>query len=507
MKVRSLFVCVFLGVALLAVGRSNVGDAAAVAQQGTEVTAEEACVGANMTLQPILLAPGWGAADAISDDENGFKQMLPNLESIGYRLDCNLFYAGETAAHLDLYENGEVIRDTLCAAYQSVRSRSTDWNGHFDIIGHSFGGLRARAFLEDHRLYDQFGREGARCEKLNEGEKLFVDNLFTLGSPHGGGTFDLPGALVIGLFHLGDLDSIKELLFVMPTFNEIFSQAANVCYWLVGGDAWQQEVVRNRFSLIHTTRQETTPNDLGVYRWSAQEIADQDKYGDKYPNVVGVDSDDMHGYHWLISDIQSYVFPENTFNAAIRGRIGGNMADCEAAQGTNSSVGFDGKEPSPHPIPSRLLAAGELTNGTTASGDFQIDEGGTATVYVNWPAGDVDLTLTDPNGNLIDPTMARSDANIDYLEATIMANVASYTLAGAPTGTWRYTITAVDVPFTMPYKLVLLPSRPVAVVAEATDWQPLGRPVPITGTVSYDGTTLLTGATVEASVSRPDGGT
>src|SRR5690606_33894421 len=111
----------------------------------------------------------------------------------GYVEGCNLFYTEATSPYLWLDENAEVIRDNLCLAYLQVKSFNPDWNGHFDIIGYSYGGLRARAYLEDAGLYDP--NIGTQCGPVH---RVYVDRLFTLGTPHGGEYGDLPFSLLIG---------------------------------------------------------------------------------------------------------------------------------------------------------------------------------------------------------------------------------------------------------------------------------------------------------------------
>lgn len=505
MKGRSLLVLLFLGMALSAVGRSNLGED--VAPSWT-ARAQGECVGVNVALQPILLAPGWDAADTIEQDSGGFRQMLPSLESMGYRLECNLFYAGDTAANLTLYENGEVIRQALCSAYRRVKNRNPLWDGRFDIIGHSFGGLRARAFLENGDVYDPSGENGTTCEpgQLQAGEKLFVDNLFTLGSPHGGGTPDLPGALFIGFSHLLHPDewhSIKELLFDMPAYNKAHSQPQGVCYRLVGGDAWEQPLTVATVGWLHSPLQQLIANDLGVYRWSAHSLALF--WSDHYAQAVPVDTPDMHGYFGLLSLIQSYVYPGNTFDGVIKDRIGAGMATCQADRANARPVSE--AEPTPPPVPSLLLAEGEVAGGSAVTGSFELLEAGSATVYLQWPVGEMTLTLTAPDGNTIDPVTVQSVPGADYQEMAAMSQVAAYVFNETAPGTWSYRVTATAVPGDVPYRLMALFSRPIAIQAEASDWQKAGEPVTISGALTYAETMPLTNAAVEALIVRPDGTT
>ena len=73
-----------------------------------------------------------------------------------------------------------------------------------------------------------------------------MDNLFTLGTPHGGGTPELPGALLIAGGHIVDPDDWESLWQLTPwqmrTFNNTHSQPDRVCYRLVGGHAFEQDL-------------------------------------------------------------------------------------------------------------------------------------------------------------------------------------------------------------------------------------------------------------------------
>lgn len=464
------------------------------------------CAGANPSLQPVLLAPGWGAANTIGQDTTGFKQMLPYFQNMGYRLGCNLFYAGETSASLDLYENAVVIRDSVCQAYSAVKEFNPYWNGRMDIIGHSFGGLRARAFLEDTRWYDGQGSNGVYCQQpypLPANAKLFIDNLFTLGSPHGGGTIDLPGALFIGLGHLFNLDewgSIGELLFAMPTFNELHEQPANVCYRFVSGNAWAQPQTHITLGWLYSPIQKLIPNDLGVYRWSV--YAPPNFWPEQYSNVVRSNTVDMHGYFWLLPNIQSFFYPASTFIGVIHENLGASMSRCQPTQAANQAQTYALETPA---LPMLVFAVDTVGSDATASGGFQLVESGATTIYLDWPVGELGMSLLDPQGNSWTPETADGDPDVEYLEMTIMSNVTSYAFTNTLTGTWSYTITAGALPYEVPFRLVALPERSISAMAASVSWQRIGQPVVITGTVQLADNTFLPDATVVAHISRPDG--
>ncbi|MCB8983516.1 MAG: PD40 domain-containing protein [Ardenticatenaceae bacterium] len=469
----------------------------------------DVCADASTAVQPLLLAPGWGAADLVSEDGSGFALMLPYLEAMGYRLGCNLFYAGDTDAGLTIYQNGRRILNDLCSAYSEVAAWNQGWNGHFDIAGHSYGGLRARAFLESPDMYDPLGIAGANCHNpaLPPGDRLFVDNLYTLGSPHGGGSLDLPGALVIGLGHVLNPDewgSIFEL-FDMEQFNALHTQPNNVCYWLVGGNAWAQQATHDLLGGFYSAAQKTTlPNDLGVYRSSASAL--YQNYAGRYPFAVPVETDDMHGYFWLLAGINSYVHPQDTFDAVLKPHLespNSHMADCQSALTAYRSRPQTAVAETAA-IPAVQLVAGEIVSGSVATGSFTLTEGGPVSVYLNAPAGDLSLHLAAPDGTLLTPATAAVLPGVGYETAGIMGQLAGYDIVSTVSGTWVYTLTANSVPFPMPYQITAVPEYPAAVQAKVSSYVPAGQTAVITGAVSL-GTMPLQAAAVVAHVNSPDG--
>ena len=286
----------------------------------------------------------------------------------------------------------------------------------------------------------------------------------------------------------------------MYTFNNVHSQPDGVCYRLVGGHAFEQDLPW--WLQLWYGPLQFVPNDLGVYRWSAHELASWD---DRYPNVLVGSTPDMHGYFDKLGldQYRSFVYPSDTFDAFIGPYLGAGLGQC--TPGSQAQAFLAESTSSPPPVPSVLITSGAVVSGTVIDGSFQANWGGQSVFYLNWPLGDLDLCLTDPDGSLIDPTTAQTDPNVGYFELDALARTATYVFTDTLAGTWGYTITASSVPYTMPYRLIALPSLPVAVTAQASGWQPQGQPAIISGTLTYSVTTPLTGATVQAFISRPDG--
>jgi Tol biopolymer transport system component len=448
----------------------------------------------DLSKQPVLLVPGWGgsAANLTADDQlHHFRDWL----GTDYAENCNLFYATGLSAQQGTWENALAIQGILRAAYDTRIALDPTWDGHIDIIGHSYGGVNSRAYLESD-LYDQDQGYGERG--------IHVDNLFTLGTPHGGGTPELPGALLIAGGHIVDPDDWESLWQLTPwqmrTFNNTHSQPDRVCYRLVGGHAFEQDLPLWLRSLYGPFQFVT--NDLGVYRWSAHELASWD---DRYPHVLVGSTPDMHGYFdkYGLDQYRSFVYPSDTFDALIGPYLGAGLGQCTLGSQAQSSPAESTS--SPPPVSSVLIASGAVVSGTVIAESFQVNWGDQSVFYLNWPLGDLNLILTDPDGDLIDPTTAQTDPNVGYFELDALAHTATYVFTDTLAGTWGYTITVASVPYTMPYRLIVLPSLPVAVTAQASPWQPLGQAVIISSTLTYSATTPLTGAAVQAFVSRPDG--
>ena len=446
----------------------------------------------DLSKQPVLLVPGWGgsASNLAADDQlRYFRDWL----GTDYAENCNIFYATGLSAKKSTRENAEAIQASLHTAYHTRIALDPTWNGHLGIIGHSYGGINSRAYLESD-LYDQ--------DQYERG--IHVDNLFTLGTPHGGGTPELPGALLIAGGHVVDPDDWESLWQLTPwemhTFNEVHAQRDSVCYRLIGGHAFEQDLPW-WLRLLYGPFQ-FVPNDLGVYRWSAHELA---SWNDRYPNVLVGSTPDMHGYfdECGLDQYRSFVYPSDTFDAFIGPYLGAGVGQCVPRSQAQSILA----EPtsSPLPVPSIVITSGAVVSGTVVSGNFPVNWSDESVFYLNWPLGDLDLSLTDPDGNLIDPTAAQTDPNVDYFELHVLARTATYVFTDTLAGTWGYTITASSVPYTMPYRLIALPSLPVAVTAQASPWQPQGEPAIISGTLTYSVTTPLTDADVQASIWRPDG--
>ncbi len=485
------------------------------------------CTNAEKSLRPLLLVTGWGGsvAQPLSQD-NQLKYfidftdqdaLLGHLTPYGYVEGCNLFYAKNTSPHLFLEDNGKIIRDTLCDYYPTVQQLNPAWNGSFDIIGHSYGGLRARAFLENLELYDG----GASCPGKNY--QVHVRNLVTLGTPHGGEIGNLPFAAIIGVGALVDQQwpAILEMLPpVRLVQNSLSRQPEDTCYYLLSGDGRLQAAVLPTLLLPVYHKWPTVdllPNDLAVHEISAHALA---LVAWRYPSTGYFFNGDLHGQVPQLVDplgvLQSYVNPSTTFDNYVWSPL--QQPDCQvtpllrdnteplqdagAAPSLAELVAAQSEPKIVTGTPMRDIHAGIVVYDDVSTGNFEITVGGSTEVTLYWTEGDVSLSLTTPGGTLIDS----QTAGVELLTLdTGFGLMESYQLTDAEVGTWSYTISGNNVSEPVVYRLLVTPSEPIAVNSAMPERVANGSPVVITATVTYDQSTLVLGGDVVAQILRPDG--
>lgn len=465
--------------------------------------------------QPIMLVPGWGSADTLDQDTNGFQTLRSHLESaqVGYVYNCNLFYAGLTAAEISLEANGEVVRNAICSAYSVVKQHRPEWDGSFDIFGHSYGGLRARAYLESPRLY------GPNVGCPDHGGIVTVNNLFTFGTPHGGGQLSNPGAVYIALPYWLDSNTRSSANQLWPwnmgTWNRSHSQPADVCYHLVGGDVygagsdvegqdlpWYVDVLYNL-----VVPNALLEHDLGVYQSSAHELGDND-WSEAYPNIVTYSTPDIHGYFEQLSEYRTYFGPGpwHTFNI-IDDRIGTSATSCAGLRQRDSASRSSVSSFEDTGSSRAVIATGTLeTSQQQHVGTFEVNDSGQTAVLLEWPIGELAFTLTDPNTNLITPESVDSNHGMAYLEGATIGNFGVYVFETTRTGIWTYEITMEgDQDDTVPYKLTHVLGTPITLQGSVSDWQRIGESVSLSAELVFDGSQPILGSSVTAQIYRPDG--
>ncbi|MBC7250775.1 MAG: PD40 domain-containing protein [Anaerolineae bacterium] len=451
----------------------------------------------NVTKQPVLLVHGWGAPDRLEDDTGGFEKLYKWMQADGYVEACNCFYATGVKASNSRDQNADAIQSSLRRAYDTFSALNPAWRGHFDIIGHSYGGLNARFYLESPRYADDahYGQYG-----------IHVDNLFTLGSPHGGvATTELfPGAVGVGYKYLNSekwRSAVGLTEIAMFAYNVTHEQPSGVHYRLVGGDFLSQPNVPLLVKLMYAPWA-LIPNDAAVSQRSSLLLgSDPLLWLRGYRSVSLHPNTDMHGYsdRFGLSSVRSYVNPDTTYREVIAPHPGA-LAYVSAA-GEPAIVGTQTGSDVPQPL---LIASEVITGGQIINGNVLADWSGQSVFYAKWMDGNLDLTLSDPTGYVITPSVAASDPNVDYDKGALGAvSLATYSMTNTVTGNWSYTVTAPSGPYPILFDLYVIPDSPLVLRASVADWHPFGAPVVITANLTYS-STPLSDVTVQAHVTRPD---
>jgi hypothetical protein len=475
---------------------------------------------------PVMLITGWGGSEdglLVEDEQMRYFTTLGiqagHLTAHGYVPGCNLFYAQGTSPRLWLTENAEIIKGELCRYYDDVHISGRTWSGEFDLIVHSYGGLRARAYLENINLY------ATTCEGTTN--LIRVGNLFTMGTPHGGELPILPFSVFIGAGAIlgGQWPAIYEMMPPVRLLANLQSAQPpdGICYRLLAGDGRFQAATYPTLLLpiFHKwPAAAALPNDLAVHQLSAHALA---LNAWLYPNTSYIFTPDLHGQvpSWIdpLQLLHSFVNPGLTFESEILPMIG--ETDCPVLGGimAASDTGWSlNTYPEQHPasrlkqpqqseaVPMLDIAAGLLNGNELATGVFTITNDGPTSVSLYWFDQELALTLTDPLGNPISSASSSSDPNVDYIYIdTGFGLMASFHITDTLTGQWAYTIAGQNLPEETLYRLLILPATPVAVSSSVPEWAPFGSPVTITATVSHGESTPVAGGVVSGVIRRPDG--
>lgn len=561
-KFLNIFVicCILLGYSSISVSSQSttysisgrVTDINGDGVAGVSINAVPSQCSAATAEKPVLLVTGWGGSEDkfySSEDEN-LRYIGWSLEEHGYVEGCNLFYAHGTSPTKDQTENAVVIRDQICK-YNDQYKKIYGNNPVFNIIGHSYGGLRARAYLESD-LY------GATCPLLNGTgtySKVQVDNLISLGTPNGGEWGDLPLATLLGYLALRNLgDNYKAIWELAPPVrlwqNLNSEQPENVDYFLINGDArWQfldfnavmKTLVFADYALWKylsdgILSNQDLPNDMAVSKKSSFILA---SYPWKYQNIYTISTEDIHGrcddsdpssdtgkgcINLGINDLKSYMNPSGSFPAStfddeiwpilsasnsgstyevmndelIQPLITENefksVLDVESLASKSTTI--DG-------ILNTEIASGTLTSDQSVSGTFEVTSTGTGQIHLSWTSENLTLTLTDP----LSHEVSDGDPGVTILTTTMgLGWMTIYHFEDISPGTWSYQVTGEGLSQEIAYQLNQIPSLPVYLSATLPEWQENASEVQLTSTMFIDDTTALTGAAVQTKITKPDGG-
>jgi pimeloyl-ACP methyl ester carboxylesterase len=315
---------------------------------------------------PVLLIPGGDGTDALLEDVDGLANLYEWMQTDGYVAGCNLFWAEGISAFNTRAQNRTAVQQNLRVIYDQFLAANPAWRGQVDIIGHSFGGLIARFYLESatYAADQNYGAHGIQ-----------VDNLITLGTPHGGTLVPqemYPGVMFIAGEHIFAPEDFMEFLAVaqiaapaMDLYNFSHSQPAAGRYHLLGGDFLLQQNVPPAVRLAYVPFA-AYPGDIAVSLRSAGHLGLNPLLRESYPWVCLYFNEDMHGYSesFELGGLNSYVRPSTTYETIIREILGTRDQGCPA-QAARIAAG-EGQEMNipfvpPQPPLNEPLAAGGST--------------------------------------------------------------------------------------------------------------------------------------------------
>ena len=440
---------------------------------------------------PVILVHGWHGSEE-DNLANDYQMGLfaEWLKSDGYTEEDNsLFYATGINSTQSMLGNGLALRQTI------YRAQERSGCSTFDLIGHSFGGLTARAYVES----GWYAKD--RLPVSLGGRGITIRTVFMLGTPNGGVTVH-PVTLLFGIYAelkqadlVGDWISIDELLSRMPDWNKEHTQPAEVAYRLIAGTA------RNCAYGFGEA-----PCDGLVLQDSVHALSAADLHA-QYPNVHTPTTPDIHGCYPERSPIKprAYNCPDNsTYKSEIAPYLGGLVGGedwIETAQlEISGSSDWAGGAHTP-------LATGVITTGQTMTATVNIDAVGTTQFYLGWPVGNLDLGLTDPIGTSIISSTAETDPNVDFfaLETDALLNYESYVISNTVTGDWVLTVEAIDTySDEIPFAAFAIPDSELSLsVSTDQNWYPKNQEAIITAPLTLS-VTAVTGASTEATIYRPD---
>jgi pimeloyl-ACP methyl ester carboxylesterase len=351
---------------------------------------------------PVAFIHGWHGS--VEEEDPQLRFLRRWLERDGFQV----FYATGIRADRTLDQNARRLAEFIA----QVRARTGAPKVH--LIGHSMGGLNARAYVES---------------ALYQGD---VASVTTLGSPHAG--VHLWRDFLVREIDAGSTEpSARELLPEhMTLFNCTHTKPPDVPYYLLTGDVTRQEGLE--------FLDFWPPSDGIITVWSAHALDS--------PNVHRFTTSDVHG--WAAGTMEfglsSYLWPDDTYRGYLRNplRFGVSLAESEppVAPGDRPVTG----QRTPYVF-------GELAPGQIISHTVTVDPAQRARFILLWRAGEVGFHLVDPSGRKVDPGTAAEDEGVDYydLQAEIFANLAVYAVDDPTPGRWTLVLDGTELKRTTDY--------------------------------------------------------
>ena len=377
----------------------------------------------------------------------------------------------------------------------SIRSvADQDRNGKVILIAHSMGGLVSRAYIEDTHLYQHN-----------------VERLITLGTPHTGVNIQTllkfksllnpaTAALTIAYCVIDpgtcQLGSDQALLFNMrhqPNTPVIYNFVAGV-----GGPWWlgflNDTEGRNDGIVGYRSATGYQYQRIGGFLFSIDlsvEMVHIPQANRGYTNAAHIN---MFG--------TSYFDHQESLNCVSRYLdIPNQSHDC-----SSQVLASLNQNTTQQPVAYTPSSTGILHTGNTLTTTLDLD-GSSTDVMLGWDRGTLSMTLTTPDGVVINGTnIGQIVPGASYKEPANASDMAlvSYHLPTTTAGRWTATIAATTVVTDTNYTLFAATQSPLQIAVAAPTSVGSGQSLAITTTIS-ESTTLIDGATVVASLPRESG--
>ncbi len=411
--------------------------------------------------RPVVLIHGWHgpASDLLADSQ--LKFLARWLRADGYPV----FYATDITAARTLDENARMLQQTI------NRARRATGASRVHLIGHSMGGLVARAYVES----DDYAGD--------------VASVIMLGTPNGG--LSLWYSQVARWLREGRAE--PSLIELTPEFMAAFNATHRpppppaVPYLLLAGDlTGRVDVLRG-----------WPANDGLIRRDSVFAVPG-----------VHVSTDDAHGWtdETILYDVPAYTWPRRTYDRYVRPWLN----DCDERSGSPSCAAVpptpratvDVSRLPPHtPMLTRDIAA-----GTTLTLPITLDPAGAARFLLTWDSGDLHFRLVTPGGKVYDGEQRKPDDGVAYLrlrDPEVMP-FALYRVVQPLPGRW---LMVVENRGTVPAKarVYALPEDGQTLAVSTTQMQVVrGKPVTLQASWTMDGEPVR-GGTLVAEVAAEGG--
>jgi len=422
-----------------------------------------------------------GKADSVEDDDQ-LKWIYQWLREDGYK-PTEIFYAQGISRYKSIFENAQALKKVI------EEVKETTGAAKVDIIAHSMGGINARAYTEVIMRQPD------------------VNRVFMLGTPNLGLLWW--GNPVMWELVLNDPERIANFELhpdYMAEFNSTHNNKFDIPY---------HSVIGTKIGMWLLTKVYGLPRGLvygdGIVTEASAHNGITGNYND-YPKT-----DDVHGVKYVLgkpSPMKSYLYPKDTYLKHISPCLSkpSNVLCCTSDSGaqavaSSSHPNSAGNGPTMFLVHTPFLS-GVISTGQSITKTVHINSDGVTRFHLMWDLGDLDLSLIDPNGVVIDPVVADGDANIEYLSLGVEGDTSleTYIITNTIPGIWTFDIYGVDTASSEQIFTVFAEMESLLLLEIGTDQDRYqqNESALITASLMVSPTTPVLGSTVIATTNRPD---